>query len=183
MKLKTLTFLILVIIFSCNTSNRVDYSKIHNINDISDDIIKDFYTQAIDSIVGNCHLKNNPITKINLGPLKTYFPKIFENNNSFFQEQVDKFNDFKWETIAGKNKILSESEFDSISKLDWTGEGWKYFQEDFNGQCICSISVPLFTRDFKKIYLDYEIRHEYWGERKIFEYDLKDNEWIMSDWD
>jgi hypothetical protein len=183
MKLKILTFLTLVIISSCNAPDRIDYSTIQNIKDINDNVIKDFYKQAIDSIVGNCHLKSKPITKINLDPLKRHFPVIFENNDSFFQEQVDKFNDFNWETVVGKNRTITEPEFDSISKKGLIGKGWKYFQEDFNGKCICSISIPLFTKDFNKIYLDYEIYNEFWGKRQILEYELKENEWIIIDWD
>jgi len=172
------TFFLLI---SFNNKKPVNYSKINGIEKINEQVITDFYKNVLDTLIGDCYFQSKPILHTDLID-KTYrFSGISEQDQDFFKEQIDKFESLRWENLITNKKILSDSEIDTLFNQG-ARRGWEIFREKYGKGCICFISIPLFTKDCKRVYIDYGQQcSALWGHGEIIVFELIDNKWILKE--
>ncbi len=171
----------LFILISCNNQKPINYSKINGIEDINEQVITDFYNNVLDTLIGDCYLISKPILQTELTDKTNGFYGISEQDQDFFKEQIDKFELFRWENLTTNEKTLSESITDTIFNQG-AYRGWEVFREKYGKRCICFISIPLFSKDCKRVYLDYGKQcGPNWGGGEIIVLEFVDNKWILKD--
>ncbi len=94
---------------------------------------------------------------------------------------MDKFESIGWKKLTTKVNIISESEMDTLFNKG-ARRGWELFREKYGKGCICSISIPLFTKDCKRVYIEYALAcGALNGHGEIIVFELDENKWILKD--
>lgn len=166
---------------SCTNQKSTDYSKINDLEDLNEEVIKDFYYNVLDTLVGDCYFQSKPIQKTELMGDRYNFSEASIVDKDFFKLQIDKFKSLRWENLIKREKLLFDREIDTIFSQG-ARKGWEVFKEKYGEGCICFISIPLFTKDFKKVYIDYGRQCEaLWGHGEIIVFELINEKWILKE--
>ena len=171
-------FLLAILIFSCDSQKPIDYSKLETIQDLNEKVLVDFYENVLDTLLGENYLYNLPNLKMKL----SRFKGLGNSDQDFFKQQIEKFNSFQWDNYLLKEKLLSKSELDTIFKNDPI-KGWGIFNGGYGDNCICSMSIPLFTADLKKAYVDFGTQcADLWGLGEVYIFELIEGKWTFVDY-
>jgi len=179
MKLVTYIWTLFLLI-SCNNQKPINYSKINGIENINEQVITDLYKNVLDTLIGDCYFVSKPILETDLIDKTHRFSGVSKQDQDFFNEQIDKFQSLRWENLTTNEKILIDSEMDTLFNQGAL-RGWEIFRKKYGYGCICSISIPLFTKDCKRVYIDYAQLHAAdWGHGEIIVFELINNKWILK---
>jgi len=176
--MRQIIFLLLsLIIISCDSNKSVDYSKLDKFPELDEKVLVDFYENVLDSLIGENYLKSKPFFKTDLIDKSFGLPLLSNADQDFFTLQTEKFKEFRWKDYLVKEKLFTQAEMDSTFK-NGAYDGWKVFREKYSDDCICTMSLPLFSRDFKKVYIDFGTQcGATWGWGQIYVFEFKNGKW------
>lgn len=171
--------LFILIIFSCDNDKPVDYSKLDKLSELDEKVLVDFYKNVLDTLIGENYLYSIPYLETDLIDKSYGLPLLSDSDQDFFQLQTEKFKEFRWKDYLIKEKILSQTDMDSTFK-NGAFAGWEVFREKYSDNCICTMSLPLFSKDFKKVYIDFGTQcAATWGWGQIYVFEFKNGKWSV----
>lgn len=128
--MKLIAFILtLFLLISCNNQKAINYSKINGIDDINEQVITDFYKNVLDTLIGDCYFQSKPILQTELIDKTHGFSGVSEQDQVFFKEQIDKFKSLRWENLTTNEKILSDSEIDTLFNQG-ARRGWEILEKN-----------------------------------------------------
>lgn len=154
----------IILLFAINyTSAQSNVSK-----PITIDGVNEFFKkQMLIRTRGN--LSNRPIIP-DLHKEGRLFKTVEKSDWRYFKRQQRKFRNLTWKQVSKSKAILTSDQLDSLS----------------NNQTLltpprCSLSLPLFTKDHKQVYVHYSwLLARNYGRGLLWIFEFIDDEWIMK---
>ncbi len=179
-KIHKLTLVLSVIIVSCN--NSPNFMGVEDLSDINEEVIKEFYYSVLDTIIADRYLMSKTRTRTILTDKLFNIEGADKNDQDFFKSQVEKFDTLMWEDIIQRDLIFNDSIHKDIfrSDLDPT-DSWRIYHERYDPYCLCSVTIPLFSLDFKRAYIEiWEVCNFNLGYGENFFFEYIDDKWKMT---
>lgn len=172
--------MISLFIFNCDNKKSSTSLDINKLSDINDRVIKEFFESFIDTLIGNCYLESKPLFNTSL--VYSDYNKFTKADQDFFELQIENQAALLWEDNITRDYLLPDSVYKEIFNTELElSDSWKIYSDKYN-KCLCAITIPLFTKDFHKVYIELWKRCSLYqgeGECIIFEY-INDN-WVLID--
>ncbi|MFY0675267.1 MAG: hypothetical protein JXQ87_17865 [Bacteroidia bacterium] len=185
---KLISIILTVSLASCFSLKPIDYEELNDIDDLNSQVIDNFYKKVLDTIFQNHRIENEPIKTLEVIPNELCVSLINTDydlldsfdffDESFVNKQLDKFNAFQWKKVLSKHTILPPK-IEKSFRED-VDEGWTKFKNDGNKGCICCLSVPIFSKDFKKVFVEVSFQcAPLTGYGEILVFKWKNNKWTL----
>lgn len=178
---KSILFIILIF-YSCQSPNEqywiVNEKEINSIDDVTEDVINEFYRVALDTIVKDNFLYPMPQYVQLINDTSYEFSEAPIGDQLFFNEQIKKFESFKWDSTKIDVRLFPE-DYDSLIKED-VSTGWSKFRKNHKGY-VHYITLPLFSRDFKKVYVEYGEQWQWLdAQGYLYIFELQGDKWVLK---
>jgi len=138
-------FVVLVLFPGCAT-NSVDYSKLKELSDINENVLRDLYETILKPIIGTGYLSTLPSKPL---LAESLLSADTSSNECFVYKQYEKFKHLDWSDVIDRDRMRSEAELKSI--LIKPDGSWEKFNKIYGSECVYHISFPIFSKDFKNV--------------------------------
>ena len=149
-----------------------------DLNDIDEQVIEEFYDNVLDTIIDNDILNNVPIANPELLNYLSDIAGLTGEDISFIKQQISKFDSLRWKNLVSREKIITEEEYET---LFGTTHNWTLFHQKYGYQSICSISIPLFTKNGKRVFIEHSVQcGGLCGEGELIEWEVNGDKRIFK---